>query len=415
MLTRSSPTILINDIFYRSIFCTFWLYFYAFRELLGNQRILDYAVIIIVFVSFISLIIEHSGSTRLFFVLAPLIVPLCIGFILSSHADDILFICKTCFLLTYFALYIRVVKLSIIEYISFSLPLLITLFFLFNPRASNHSLERLSGIDEPNFTSLSLIYCLSASFSIYLFTSSFKMKLISIFASFLSIICILLTQSRAGLVSSLIAIVIFLLIKIGFRFTFICIMLLSTFLIILPDIYVTHNIPLFQRFHSDNNELDLGALTNNRDVLAEKAIDDIINGAWFISGSPQRVHDWGQYSSFNVPHNSFLDIGIAFGKAPFYIYIAYFVGLLALNIRIVVLFRVRRVTSPHYIIGALFFLSLTPMYLSLSAGMAMSFLIWLSFGAYPFLMITDPIISRSHTHITRRIYKPQVSSAINNY
>jgi hypothetical protein len=125
----------------------------------------------------------------------------------------------------------------------------------------------------------------------------------------------------------------------------------------------------------------------NERHYTEQAWNTVREGAWFIGGYPDKVLEWIK-SALYVPHNSLLDIGIAFGRASFYSYASLLLGLIIANIRYILLLSPQRNwEQPEIGLTQIIFYSLLPMYMTLSAGFRMDFIMWIALGAYPFLHV----------------------------
>ncbi|KQC07391.1 MAG: hypothetical protein APR62_06465 [Smithella sp. SDB] len=372
----------------RIIFCTYWLYFFGLRYVLGGVRLLDYIGMSLVVLGLMNLMHNRLINWRFVGWVILLMCPMFIAAILDASEYIILFLLKSFLVVLYFTCYFKSMRLTIVELVCFTIPVAVSVYYFLYPRVADevHLLAgRLTGIDEPNFTSLSLIYALCGAFGIYILR---HMKLAKMGALLIATIClfgVVLTASMSGFIGAIIALCCFLVIEkrkslvIALAAVIIALNLSATYL---------SNLVVIQRFQDIifPNATVVNKLYGGRDRLAELAWSSISSGDWFFGGGPQRLNEWGSYISFAVPHNSLLDIGIEFGRASFYFYSAMFVIFLVMNVRTIVRNRqCRNYEEKTAILAAMLFLSLIPMYLSLSTGMAMTFILWMVLGAYPLL------------------------------
>ena len=369
----------------RTIFCAYWLYFYGFRGVFGGMRVLDQLGMSLAVLGLINLLSTERLNFRLVGWVAILLCPLALAAILDPSIYIILYVFKIYVVAIYFTGYFKSMRLTLVEFVCFAVPVVVSVYFFLYPAASAkvYLLKgRMIGISEPNFTSLSLIYAMCGAFGIYVLT---KIKWAKVTAIVITLICfvgVVLTASRAGFIGVTIALCLFLIIEKKARY----VLVVAT---IITALYPTDNFKyrpvVFQRFQASTGGFDaFMANTSGRDRFMELAWDEIHRREWFIGGGPKRVSKWGKYRSVRVPHNSLLDVGLAFGKASFYFYGALLIALLAVNLQVVMVnWRCRNYEEKNKLLTPIFFLSLLPMYLSLSAGMTMGFILWMVLGAYP--------------------------------
>lgn len=376
----------IDDIICRGIFCAYWLYFYGVRGLLGRVRALDYLAISLVMLGLMWLAGTKRLSAKLVGWVSVIMCPLALAVVYDPSRSGVIFVAKTYLLALFLASYFKAMRLTLVECVCFVLPIIVSAYYFVNPRPSDEwqlLQGRMSGIDEPNFTSLFLIQAMCAAFGLHLITETRRVKVMVIATMLVCLFGVVLTASRAGLIAALCALSLMFFVrrKMYYAGTIVAV---ATLLIVLSPGLASRSQPVVvQRFDIQSGEHDLSMLTNNRNVLAEQAWHDIERGKWLIGGGPQAVSQWGEHSSFNVPHNSLLDFGLAFGKASFYFYGLLLAVLLAVNVRIVIMYRFSgHCQDKSILLAAVLFLSLFPMYMSLSGGLAMHFVLWVVLGSY---------------------------------
>ena len=393
--------------FHRIIFCTFWLYFNAFRGILGHIRFFDYLIISLVPIGIIGLASAGKVTSRMIQWVTILMCPLVIASIVDPSTYIFLFILRSYMLALYLTIYFKTMKLTIVELACFVFPVVISVYYFLNPRYSDyvHLLQgRMSGIDEPNFTSLSLIISMCGAFGIHVLTKRKWLKVTVIAIAIVCFLGVILTASRAGFICATIPLCLFFI--IGKRKWYASVIAtVAIVIIVLSSGSVLHHMSLVsERFQKVTGKQDLlTALIYERPFM-ERAWHTVQSGEWFIGGGPQRVSEWGAYN-LAVPHNSLLDVGIEFGKASFYFYGVLFVVLLFINVFIMVINRRFENRGMHMLLASMFFLSLLPMYMFLSAGMTMSFILWMVLGAYPLLHLSPKFMKDVWKKVTYRYLK----------
>jgi hypothetical protein len=213
-----------------------------------------------------------------------------------------------------------------------------------------------------------------------------RVKVVALVAVCVCVIGVVLTGSRSGFISSMIALSLFLVIERKIRYASVA---AASIVFIMGSNSVwgfLSELAVIQRLQDLFGAYDPVMSVSLERSFTELAWYKVQSGEWFIGGSPLKVSEWSTFLVINVPHNSLLDIGIAFGKASFYFYGALLMGLLLVNLWIVVAnWRCRNPEQKNMLLTPMIFLSLTPMYMSLSAGLAMDFILWMALGAYPLL------------------------------
>lgn len=317
--------------------------------------------------------------------------PIVIAAIVNPTADALFFLLKMYIVALYFVCYFKSMRLTKVELVCFTLPVLISMYYFFHPVASyglSHLEGRLSGIGDPNFTSLSLIISMCGAFGIYMLT---KKKMVKILIMTVVVICcwgVLMTASRAGFVGAMVALCLFLIIR-KIRWYVSAAVIATALLIALNSniiVDITHNLFLFERFQSLSGEHEsvVESVVEIR-PFTERAWNTVQNGKWFIGGGPRLVAEWAENARF-VPHNSMLDIGLAFGRASFYFYSGFIVVLFFVNVfKFAENIRHPERGGTDYLLTSMLFLSLLPMYMFLSVGLTMSFILWLVIGSCPLL------------------------------
>jgi hypothetical protein len=378
-----------NQATIRAFFCAFWLYFYAFREVLGGTRLLDYLGMSFLVLGLINLVSNRLLNLRLVGWVTVSLCPIILAAFLDPNMDTIIFMFKTYAVALYFTAYFKSMRLTIVEFVCFAVPVVVSVYFYLNPRPYDMEFllhGRMSGVSEPNFTSLSLIISMSGAFGIYLLARMRRAKVVASVAVCICVIGVVLTGSRAGFISLMIALSLVLVIEKKIRYASLA---AASVAVIIGSNSVwgfLNELLVFQRLQGFLSAYDpIMTIISERNFM-ELAYYKIHSGEWFIGGSPQQVSEWSIFSRINVPHNSLLDIGVAFGKASFYFYSALLVALLLVNLWIVVAnWRCRNQEEKSMLLTPMLFLSLLPMYMSLSAGMTMGFILWMVLGAYPLL------------------------------
>lgn len=367
-----------SEFLHRAIFCAYWLYFYGFRGVLGRSRLLDYVGMAFPVVGLLWLQGTGRLNPRVVGWVTVLLCPVALAAILYPNDDVIPFVFKTYLVALYFTGYFKAMRPTLVEFACFAVPAVVSVYFLVYPRSSDelYLLQgRRAGISEPNFTSLSLIYAMCGALAIYVMTGLTRAK---VFALLTALVCsygVILTASRAGFAGAMVAFCLFLLIEVKMRYVA---MAVIGVIIAVNSGLTAQNKPLVvQRLE--------GVSTSDRS-FTKLAWDEVCYGEWFIGGSPKRVTEWSKHYGVAVPHNSILDLGLAFGKASFYFYAGLLVVLLVVNVRVIVAHgRCRNNGKQAMALTAMLFLSLLPMYMFLSAGLAMDFILWMVLGAYPLL------------------------------
>lgn len=371
----------------RIIFCSYWLYFYGLRGLLGEIRLFDYMGMTLVSLGLMNLIYTKRLQPQIIMWVSILCCPLFLAALLNPSIYIILYVIKMYVVALYFASYFKVMRLTMFEFACFTIPVVVSIYFFVNPRslAEVYLLKgRMAGISEPNFTSLSLIYAMGGAFGVYLLTKVRRVKLLVVATALVCFSGVVLTASRAGFIGSAIALCLFLVSQKKMKYAIVAMVVAFTIIGWSSIESSLNRVTIFQRLQTYISSPDpLMAITSER-VFTKMAWEDVRQGEWVLGGGPRRVGDWGKY--FRVPHNSFLDVGLAFGKASFYFYAALFVALLFVNLKgLLENWRCREHGEKINMVAHILFLSLLPMYMTLSAGMSMGFTLWLVLGAYPLL------------------------------
>lgn len=370
-----------NDLVHRAIFCAYWLYFYGFRGVLGGIRVLDYLGMYLVLFGLIWLVVTKRLNWRLVVWVITLTCPLFIAVVLDPSIYVILFVFKTYLVALYFTLYVKSLRLTIVEFVCFAVPVVVSVYFFLHPRPSDELdllAGRMAGISEPNFTSLSLIYSMCGAFGIYVLSGMRRAKVAAIVTVLVCLIGVILTASRSGFIAATLALSLFLVIEKKMRYIGVIVVVPAVLIIAFNPGFVSQNEPLVIRRFQNAPE--------NRSYLFERAWDEIYSNKWFIGGGPRRVSEWSKSNNISVPHNAPAGIGVAFGKGSFYFYSILIMALLALN---TVVIAIRRISinerNKETLLASVCFLSLFPMYMFLSAGLGMDFILWMVLGAYPLL------------------------------
>ena len=282
-------------------------------------------------------------------------------------------------------------KITVIELICLVFPLLISLYYFLYP--SGYQLAylpqgRMAGIDEPNFTSLSLIISMCAALGVYILKEQKYLRVATIVVVFICFWGILSTASRAGFFGGIVAVCSFFVVKKFRWYISIGVVVIAVFAVLNANAImdIAGRFLVFGRLQSLSSAHKglIGAIIDERPFMAY-AWDTVNHGKWFIGGGPNLVIQWADLFQ-HVPHNSLLDIGLAFGKASFYFYSALVILLLIINLLSIGINRIcKNSVEKGAQLTPLFFLALTPMYMFLSAGLSMSFIFWLALGSYPLL------------------------------
>jgi hypothetical protein len=321
------------------------------------------------------------------------LLPLALAAASDPSMNVVLFIFKTYVVALYFAVYLQSMRLTIVEFVCFAIPVMVSFYFFLYPRASD-MMGRLSGISEPNFTSLSLIIAMCGAFGIYELTKARRVKFIALATALICITGVILTASRAGLVGTAIALCLFLVIRGRKRNATMILAVVAVIMIFDLQTVLIDNVYVLQRIQDSLGKGDMaGAYTSER-YYTERAWNTVQSGDWFIGGNPRQISESSHEAGIPVPHNSLLDIGLTFGKASFYFYGALLVVLLGINLRCILSkkWRQRTQNDRGIIVAPILFISLFPMYMSLSAGLAMDYVLWMVLGAYPLLRLTPTAI-----------------------
>jgi len=280
-------------------------------------------------------------------------------------------------------------QLTIVESICFVIPVILSYYYFLNPRSFDSSYllyGRMSGISEPNFTSLSLIISLCGAFGIYWLKGTQRARMIAIAIVFMCIVGIVLTGSRAGFIGMMTSLGLFLIMNKKFVYA----SLAGATAIVMIGYnslwsFLTNLLPI-QRLQSIFTAYDPVMALSTERSFTEFAFYQVQSGNWFNSGAPQQLSEWAGSIMMPVPHNSLLDIGLLFGKACFYFYSFLIVLLLVVNIKLLITkLRQNDYKKTNILVSSIYFLSLLPMYMSLSAGLQMNFILWIVLGAYPLL------------------------------
>lgn len=367
----------------RAIFCTYWLYFFGFRGVLGHVRLLDYMGMSLVVLGLMHLLFTRLLNWRLAGWVTILFCPLFLTVIFDPSIYIALFVLRSYVVALYFACYFKSMRLTIVELVCFAIPLVVSVYYFQYPRPLDELYllkNRMAGISEPNFTSLSLIYVMCGAFGTYVLTGMKRVKVTSIMVAIAAFLGVILTASRAGFIGATIGLCLFMVIEKSIRYAVGVSAVAAVIIALDSGGDLLNKFVVFQRFQGATG---LMAVISQRPWM-ELAWNSIYNGEWFIGGGPIRVSEWG--IGLAVPHNSFLDIGIEFGKASFYFYSAIFIVLLVVNVLAVGRsWRCRDHEEKVALLTPLLFLSLLPMYMTLSTGMTMIFIQWMVLGAYPLL------------------------------
>lgn len=402
----------------RAVFYIYWLYFEVIRNATGGWRLLDYLAISLIAFGLMRFISKKLLNLRLVVWVTILLSPLFIAAILHPNADSFLFIIKTYVVAIYFSCYFKVMRITKIELMCFMVPVVVALFFFINPGAipeQNYFEGRLAGFWDPNFTARSLIFSLCSAIGVYQLTTIGRgVKKAVILVALACSFGVLLTASRAGFIGLLIALSLILVMSKRIRYSGVIAVaaivnagmsLISTF---------TSSFNIFDRLTTTLGLSDLVSVVINERYFTVLAWDQVKSGEWFIGGSPTTVSEWAGKLRLQVPHNSLLDIGLAFGTASFYFYSALVVTLLAVNVRVVAAnWRFRNAQEKSALLTPMMFLSLLPMYMALSAGLAMDFILWIVLGAYPLLHAAPTLAEASSEeglHDSGYVNRPSISS-----
>jgi len=336
-----------------------------------------------------------------------LFCPLILVVLLDPSSYILLYVIKMYIVVLYLTLYFKSMRFTHIEWICFAIPLVVSMYYFMYPRVSDFyqlSLGRGSGISDPNFTSLSLIYSMCGAFGVFALAKAKNVKMTALIIVMLCFAGVLYTASRAGFLGASVAVCLFFVFGKRIRSAGM-VAVLAVFFVIVNLSGVSHNMPLvFQRFMPSGG-WGLESVVENssgRDILADRAWRKISHGDWFVAGGPRNVTLFSGDKK-NVPHNSFLDIGLAFGKFPFYFYSTLLFLLFVLNIwEVSKTWRCRNTQEKKTMLVTTLFLSLLPMYLSLSAGMSMGFQLWTVLGAYP-LLNKSTVMSKDNNFFHHRV------------
>jgi O-antigen ligase len=377
----------------RALFCIYWLYFAVIRVIIGDEwRVLDYLAMSLIVFGLMRLIAKKLLNLRLVVWVTILLSPLFIADILHPGADSFLFFIKTYTVAIFFSCYFKVMRITKIELTCFMIPVVVALFFFINPEAISGQYQRegrFAGLWDPNFTAQYLILSLCSAIGLYQSTTiGRRVKKAVILVALACSFGVLLTASRAGFIGLLIALCLILVMSQRIRYANVIAVaaiasagtnLISTF---------TGSLAIFDRLTTTLGLADPVSGAINERYYTEMAWYQVQAGEWFIGGSPTVASEYSKSFSASVgtPHNSLLDIGIAFGKASFYCYAALLVALLVVNVWVVAAnWRCRNAQEKSALLTPMIFLSLLPMYMTLSAGLAMDFILWIVLGAYPLL------------------------------
>lgn len=375
----------------RAIFCTYWLYFYGFRSILGEVRLFDYFAISLAAFGLIRLMSAGRLNSKLIIWVILLLSPLILAIMFEPNIDTIIFFTKTFIIAIYFVGYFKSMRLSIMEFFCFAVPVVVSVYFFIFPRASDidHLLKgRMAGISEPNFTSLSLIISMCGAFGAYVLASTRRVKIVAILIVLICFYGVILTASRAGLIGAVIMLCLVLTMEKRLRYAG---LIWASILLILAlcstGLFLDEFI-IIERFQTLLGGHDLVMSATSERFFTKLAWHTVQTGDWFIAGNAMNISEWGRDYGMSVPHNSLLDLGIAFGKASLYFYGVLTAALLGVNMIFLLVNRqLRNVHDKSSMLPSILFLALFPMYMSLSAGMAMDFVLWLALGAYPLLTL----------------------------
>lgn len=379
----------------RVIFCTYWLYFNAFRGVLGGMRLLDYLGMSFVGLGLINLLRTRLLNWKLVGWVTILLWPLALAAIVDPSTDTTIFVIKTYVVALYFVCYFKSERLTIVELVCFAVPVVVSVYFFLYPRPSDNWLlfqGRMSGLSEPNFTSLSLIISMCGALGVYVLTSMRRAKVAAIVVASVCCFGVILTASRAGFIGATIALCLFLAIEKKILYAGLGVVTVAIIMGLNEVGGFLNEFTVFQRFQGSFNGNNPAMSVISERSFTELAWHTVQSGKWFIGGGPQYVSEWSTNLRINVPHNSLLDIGVAFGKAGFYFYSALLVVLLIVNLRVVASnWRCRNQEEKGKLLAPMLFLSLLPMYMFLSAGLTMGFVLWMVLGAYPLLHATPKL------------------------
>ncbi len=371
---------------HRVIFCSFWIYFYILRGILGHIRFLDYIAFSLIPIGLLLLVVYYKISYKAVKWIVVLMFPTFIAAIVDPSLYIFTFVIKNYIVALYFFVYFKQMKLTKVELTCFIVPLFFSLYYFVFP--TEYQLEyievygRYAGIDEPNFTSLTHIMAICGAFGIYFLSQKKWLKVTSIVLVSISFTSILLTLSRAGIIGALVALYLFLIINLRGFLTNISLGVANLAIIMYINTirqYLNFLVERFEKIFGKGFVLDL--FLNER-PFTEYAWHIVQQGPWFVGGGPFRVSE-SKYYNLVVPHNSLLDIGLGFGKASFYFYGIFLLFVLIINV--VHFFKYRKDyihTSHDKLIASMIFLSLFPMYMFLSSGMTMAFIFWMIMGIY---------------------------------
>jgi hypothetical protein len=339
----------------------------------------------------LGLISKKKVSSRLVMKVLMMFTPIIISAIVDPNVDVLFFLLKMYIVALYFVCYFKSMRLTSFELACITFPVVISVYYLFNPVGSSGTYyldSRLSGIGDPNFTSLSFIISMCSAFGIYILTKKKFVKLFMMIVIFFCCWGVLLTASRAGFIGIVIALCLFLVIKKVKWYAFPIVIVVVILIVLNWDtiIDIINRLFIFERFQAFlSSKNSLIERYGEERYYTKYAWDAVLSGDWFIGGGPRLVIEWGEMFR-NVPHNSFLDIGLAFGKASFYFYSGLVTILIIINVISLAANRLYASnTEKDNLIASVLFLSLIPMYNSLSVGLTMSFALWMCLGAYPLL------------------------------
>lgn len=390
----------------RYIFCGYWLYFNGIRSIFGEIRELDYIGFCLILFGLARFIGKSRFFLKITWIASIFFLPLIVVIVFNPTVYIVFNIVKLLIAFLYFTIYLKTIKFGRIEWLSFAIPLVVSFYYFVNPRDVSLyqlSLGRFSGISDPNFTSLSLLIAMVGCFGYFYSCNSSVKKNCALCAMVFCAMGIVITASRAGFIGLSIAIMLFLLIeKKVWCVSILCSVVMFIFASILSNFSI--ELPLvFSRFYDHGGNFEsIFQNTSSRDILSELAWSRICSDDWFVGGGPRNVSLLFRGDMY-VPHNSFLDIGLAYGRFPFYFYSAIVVMLLILNLwEVRKISRCKNFSEKESLLIAIFFLSLLPMYLSLSAGLTLGFVFWVTLGSYPLLCNTHSLLKINNRQLFLR-------------
>ena len=373
----------------RTIFCTYWLYFYGFRDFLGWIRVLDYLVMALLVLGLMNLAYTERLHSKVVKWVSILCCPLALSAALNPSTYVILYVLKMYVVALYFAGYFKSMRLTMFEFVCFVIPVVVSVYYFLDPKTSYdiYFLKgRMAGIAEPNSTALSLIIAMCSAFGIYVLTRVRRVKIVVTAVAVVCFFGVVLTASRAGFIAVMIALSMFLVVERRMMSVGVVMLVVTTIKGVDSIMDFLNGLVVLTRFQALFYKCyHLTEVTSQR-FFTELAWHAVNKGDWFIGGGPLEIGVWSRSIGGYTPHNSSLDIGIAFGKMSFYFYAVLLLVLLAVNVWVVATnWRCRNHEEKCILLTPILFFSALPMYMTLSLGMTMGFTLWVVLGAYPLL------------------------------